>query len=77
MGHSIQDRISAFASGIDDSIKRIATEYDNRGLTYKSGPIKMTRYDNAEVGSGTVLNEVEYGYNDFGQLDEDKQSHAG
>ncbi len=72
LGKQTQDRITTFGSGIDDAVKRIATGYNNRGL-----PEKITSYDNATVGSGNVLNEVVREYDDFGQLQEDKQSHSG
>lgn len=71
-GRQTQDRVTTLASGIDNAVLRITTEYDDRGQ--KS---KITSYDNATVGSGTVVNEVAYEYDDFGQLAADKQSHSG
>jgi hypothetical protein len=38
---------------------------------------KVTSYDNAVVGSGNVVNEVQPVYNLFGQLTADYQAHAG
>ena len=37
----------------------------------------VTSYDNGTVGSGNVVNEVEFAHNDFGQLTHDYQAHAG
>lgn len=37
----------------------------------------LTSYDNATVGSGSLVNEVQFAYNDFGQLIADYQSHSG
>jgi len=37
----------------------------------------LTSYDNATVGSGTVVNQVQHAYNDFSQLTADYQSHSG
>jgi hypothetical protein len=37
----------------------------------------VTSYDNAAVGSGNVVNQVQLVYNSFGQLVADYQSHAG
>src|SRR5436190_1300143 len=37
----------------------------------------VTSYDNATVGSGSVVNEVQLGYNAFGQLTADYQAHSG
>ena len=48
-------------SGVDGGVLRVSTTYDIRGLREK-----ITSYDNATVGSGTVVNEVVYEYNDLG-----------
>ena len=40
-------------------------------------PSKLTSYDNATVGSGAVVNEVQFAYNGFAQRTRDYQSHAG
>ena len=54
------------------SIKRIASTYDVRGLRED-----LTSYDNATVGSGTIVNDVQFAYNDFSQLTADYQAHGG
>ena len=52
--------------------RRIALAYEVRRLVQK-----VTSYDNATVGSGNVVNEVQLAYNAFGQLTADYQAHAG
>ena len=71
MGRPTQDRITAFGSGIDDAVKRIETTYDTKRRLRK----KVTSYDTAS--GGTVINQVEFSYDNFGQLLEDKQAHDG
>jgi RHS repeat-associated protein len=72
LGRQTQDRITTLGTGVDGSILRIATTYEVRGMKES-----LTSYDNASVGSGTVVNEVQFAYNDFGQLSTDYQSHSG
>jgi RHS repeat-associated protein len=38
---------------------------------------KVTSYDNATVGSGSVVNQVQFVYDDFGQLVTEYQEHGG
>ena len=72
LGSLLHDRVTAFGTGVDQRVKRISTSYNARRLIEK-----VTSYDNATVGSGNVLNEVEYAYDDFNRITEDKQSHGG
>ena len=37
---------------------------------------KLTSYDNAAVGSGSIDNEVQFAYNDFGQVSTGYQEHG-
>jgi hypothetical protein len=67
----LHDRVTTLASGVDGAIRRLTATYGVNGLT------KLTSWDNAAVGSGAVVNEVELVYNEFGQIIEDRQSHAG
>lgn len=71
LGRLAEDQVTTFASHIDDTVKRIALSYDVRGLTDK-----VSSYDTA-TGAGTVLNEVVFEYDDFGNLAKDKQAHGG
>ncbi len=72
LGRQTQDRVTTFASHIDQAVKRIANTYDLRGLLEK-----VTSFDSVTVGSGTVVNEVALDYNGFGQLVKDNQAHSG
>jgi len=63
---------AAFGVGIDQTVKRITRSYEIRGMVEK-----ISSYDNATVGSGTILNEVQFAYNDFSLLTVDYQSHSG
>ena len=38
---------------------------------------KVSSFDDATVGSGNVVNEIGYEYDDFGQLIKDSQAHSG
>ncbi|MCA9456856.1 MAG: hypothetical protein KC587_09345, partial [Nitrospira sp.] len=72
LGRIVQDQIPTFGDGIDQSVKRIGTGYTTRGLVEK-----VTSYDFLSAGSGSIVNEVGYVYDDFGQLEKDSQSHSG
>ena len=49
-----------FASQVKFSIKRMASTYEVRGLRED-----LISYDNATVGSGTIVYDVQFAYNDF------------
>jgi RHS repeat-associated protein len=72
LGRITQDRVTTVGSGVDDGVRRIATTYEVRGMAEN-----LTSYDNAAVGSGNVLNDVENVYNSFGQLTKQYQEHGG
>ena len=72
LGRQTQDRVTTLGSGVDGAVRRIARTYEVRGMVEK-----LTSYDNATVGSGAVVNEVQFAYNSFGQLTTDYQSHSG
>jgi RHS repeat-associated protein len=71
LGRLLHDRVTTLASGVDGAVRRITATYGVNGLS------KLTSWDNAAVGSGAVVNEVELIYNEFEQITEDRQSHAG
>ncbi len=71
LGREIHDRVTALGSGVDGSVRRISTTYEVRGMKEK-----LTSYDNATVGSGSIDNEVQFSYNDFGQVNTDYQEHG-
>ncbi|MBK9140572.1 MAG: hypothetical protein IPM17_17760 [Verrucomicrobia bacterium] len=72
LGRLLHDRVTAFGVGIDQTVKRITRSYEIRGMLEK-----ISSYDNATVGSGTIVNEVQFAYNDFSLLTADYQSHSG
>jgi len=72
LGRPTQDRVTTLGNNVDGAVRRIALGYDVRGL-----PQTVTSYDNAAVGSGNVVNDVQFAYNDFGQRTTSYQSHSG
>jgi RHS repeat-associated protein len=72
LGRLTQDRVTTLGSGVDGTVRRVSRSYEIRGMLEK-----LTSYDNAAVGSGTVINEVQYAYNSFSQLITEYQSHSG
>jgi YD repeat-containing protein len=72
LGRLVQDRVTALGSGVDGAVRRISRTYEARGMLKK-----ITTHDNATVGSGTVLHEVQFAYNDFSQLMTEYQEHGG
>jgi len=73
LGRLLHDRITAFGSGIDPTVKRISIAYEaKRLLTAKVGS-----HDDATPGEGSVLNEVAYAYDGLGQQIKDRQAHGG
>ena len=72
LGRPTQDRVTALGSGVDNAVRRIATTYDILGRREK-----ITSYDNPTVGSGSIVNEVQSIYDDFGQLITEYQEHGG
>ena len=72
LGRVTHDRVTTLGTGVDGTVRRVSTTYDIRGLREK-----ITSYDNATVGSGTVINELVYEYNDLGQATKEYQEHEG
>jgi RHS repeat-associated protein len=72
LGRQLHDRITTLRTGVDNAVLRISTVYEVRGLVSK-----ITSVNNASVGIGTVVNEVQNDYNDFGQLIAQHQAHGG
>jgi RHS repeat-associated protein len=67
----MQDLTTTLASNIDGTVRRLTAAYGVHGLT------KLASWNNAAVGSGSVVNEVELVYNNFGQIVQDRQAHDG
>lgn len=72
LGRLTDDCVTAFGTGIDQAVKRISRSYEVRGFLEH-----VISYDNATVGSGTVLNDVQYAYNTFSQPTTEYQEHGG
>ncbi len=72
LGRMTQDRVTTVGTGVDGSVRRIAMTYEVRGMRET-----LTSYDHPDVGSGNVVNQVQFAYNDFSQLVSDYQAHAG
>ena len=72
LGRQIHDRVVTLGTGVFDTPRRISTEYDSRGMVSN-----LTTWDNATVGSGTILNQVQNVYNEFGQQTDSYQGHDG
>ena len=72
LGRLIDDGITTVGTGLDTAVLRIATVYEVRGLVQN-----ITSYDNATVGSGSVVNDIQRAYNSFAQLVTEYQSHSG
>ena len=66
------DRITTVGTGIDTAVLRISSTYEVRGMKQN-----LTSYDNATVGSGSIVNDVQFAYNSYWQLIADYQSHSG
>src|SRR6185436_2445975 len=72
LGRPTADRVTTVGTGVDNAVLRISTSYDVRGLVQNT-----TSYDNATVGMGNVVNDVQKTYNTFGQLVIEYQAHSG
>ena len=72
LGRQLHDRVTTLGAGVDGAVRRISYGYEVRGMVNS-----VTSYDNATVGNGNVVNDVQNAYNDFGQLITQYQSHAG
>ena len=72
MGRATQRRVTTLATGFDNAVLRISTGYDDLGRVQL-----VTSYDNATVGSGSVVNEVKHSYDNWGplsKLEQDRDS---
>lgn len=67
LGRLLHDRVTTLGTDIDGAVRRTSTTYEVRGM-----PEKITNYDNATVGSGSIVNEVVYDYSDLGMLTKDQ-----
>ena len=72
LGRPTHDRVTTLGSGVDGAVRRASTTDEVRGLVEK-----ITTYDNAAVGSGSVVNEVVREYNDLGLIVKEYQEYSG
>lgn len=72
LGRLIHDRVTTLGTDVDGTVRRISRSYEIRGMVES-----VTTYDNATVGSGSVVGEVKSEYNDFSQLVREYQSQDG
>ena len=72
LGRPTDDCVTTLGARVDGTVLRINTQYEVRGMV-----AGVTSYDNATVGSGNVVNDVQLQYNAFAQLIADYQSHSG
>ena len=72
LARETDDCITTVGTGIDTAVLRISSTYEVRGMKQN-----LTSYDNATVGSGSIVNDVQFAYNSYWQLVADYQSHSG
>ncbi len=74
-GREIHRRITTLITGFDGAVRRISTTYDDLARRRL-----VAQYDNATVGSGSVVDEVKHAYDDWGPLstfEQDRNSAVG
>jgi len=72
LGRQTEDRATTLGTGVDGCVRRISSSFEVRGMREK-----VTSWNSETVGSGSVVNEVQFAYNDFGQIAVDYQAHGG
>ena len=72
LGRLVHDRATTLGTDVDGAVRRTCTTYEVRGMAEK-----ITNYDSAAVGGGSVVNEVVFEYNDLGMLAKEHQEHEG
>ncbi len=72
LGRLIHDRVPTLGTSAVGTARRLSTVYDTRGMV-----LTVTTWDDPRVGFGTVLNQVQNVYNDFGQQTHSYQAHGG
>lgn len=72
MAREMHRRATTITGGFDDTVKRISLGYDSRGRVDT-----VTQYNNATAGSGTALDQVEYTYDDWGNITKFEQDVDG
>jgi RHS repeat-associated protein len=70
LGRLTADIVTAFGSGVDQTIKRLGYSFETGGRPYQ-----QTSFTN--TGGTSILNQVQDAYNGYGQLVDEYQSHVG
>ena len=70
LGRQIVDKATTLGTDVDDVVRRVEREYGVHGMLERTA-----NYDATTAGS--VVNDVEFTYNGFGQLAVDSQEHDG
>ena len=71
-GRQEHRRITTLATGFDGDVRRISMAFDGSGRTEA-----VTQYDNATVGSGSVIDQVQYSYDGWGNVTNFEQDRNG
>ncbi len=69
IGRQVQLKVTVVGLGVDGSVRRIQTVYDNRRRV-----LNITSH--SATSGGSVVNDIQYGYNDFGQVTIEYQQHG-
>jgi hypothetical protein len=73
LGRIVHDRVTTPGTGVDPTVRHISTTWNALGQRHK-----VTSYDHHDLLSGgSVVNEVEFLYDPFGNLKNDRQSITG
>jgi RHS repeat-associated protein len=67
-GRFLEDHVSTLGSGVDGTVRAISAVY---------GPMGLTKVRSQATSGGTPLNDVEWVYNEWGQVTEERQEHGG
>ena len=69
-GRTEHKRITTLDADFDGAVRRISTTYDSLGRVDL-----VTQYDNAVVGSGSVVNEAGFNFDGWGNVSKFEQDH--
>lgn len=70
LGRQTADRVAEVGSGVDGTVRRLETVYDTRQRV-------ETRSSYSAATGGSVVNQLQYEYDNFGQVAREYQSHSG
>ena len=68
----LKNCITTLGTGVDSTVQRIEWNYEVRGMVNR-----VTSYDSPTVGSGSIVNDVQWNFNNFAQSVQTYQSHSG